>query len=100
LTLFRPDSEKFSQTGDNPMPRKKNTLDFEQALSELEAIVERMEQGELSLDASLQAYEDGVKYVRECQSFLDQAEQKIQLISQQPDGQIVGEPLVSAPEAG
>jgi exodeoxyribonuclease VII small subunit len=91
--VFRPNSEKFSQTGDSLMPRKKQTLDFEHALSELEAIVDRMEQGELSLDASLQAYEDGVKYVRECQSFLDQAEQKIQLISQQPDGQIDSEPF-------
>jgi exodeoxyribonuclease VII small subunit len=81
------------------MPRKKKTLDFEQALSELEAIVDRMEQGELSLDASLQAYEDGVKYVRECQSFLDQAEQKIQLISQQPDGQIVSEPFAPSIDA-
>ena len=63
------------------MPRKKKTPDFEQSLSDLEALVSRMEQGELTLDDSLAAFEDGIRLTRECQSFLDQAEQKVQILS-------------------
>jgi exodeoxyribonuclease VII small subunit len=76
------------------MPRKKKTPDFEQSLSELEALVSRMEQGELTLDDSLSAFEDGIRLTRECQSFLDQAEQKVQILSTQ-DGKITTEPFVS-----
>jgi exodeoxyribonuclease VII small subunit len=73
------------------MPRKKKTPDFEQSLSELEALVSRME---LTLDDSLSAFEDGIRLPRECQSFLDQAEQKVQILSTQ-DGKITTEPFVS-----
>ena len=48
------------------MARKKNTFDFESALGELELIVERMEQGDISLEESLREFENGIKLTRAC----------------------------------
>ena len=62
------------------MSKKKAAFDFEQALSELEDLVTAMEEGDLSLEESLQAFEKGVKLTRECQSALKQAEQKVQVL--------------------
>lgn len=57
-----------------------NTPDFEKSLAELEQIVERMEQGELSLDESLKQFERGIALARSCQSALQGAEQKVELL--------------------
>lgn len=54
--------------------------DFEKSLAELEQIVERMEQGELSLDESLKQFERGVALTRSCQTALQQAEQKVEIL--------------------
>jgi exodeoxyribonuclease VII small subunit len=54
--------------------------EFEQALGELEGIVARMEEGELSLDDSLGAFERGIALYRQCQQALDQAELKVRLL--------------------
>jgi exodeoxyribonuclease VII small subunit len=67
------------------------TADFERSLAELEGIVARLEQGELSLDESLQQFERGIGLTRVCQSALQQAEQKIEILmrkggSSGPDG--------------
>lgn len=60
--------------------------DFEAALAELEALVERMETGELSLDDSLAAFEQGIRLTRRCQQALDAAEQRVQVLLEQDDG--------------
>lgn len=62
--------------------------DFEQSLDELEQIVQRMEKGELSLDDSLRAYEQGVALYRKCRGALDQAELRVRLLTDptDPDG--------------
>ncbi|MEQ8861764.1 MAG: exodeoxyribonuclease VII small subunit, partial [Pseudomonadales bacterium] len=52
-------------------------LDFETALEELETLVDRMEAGDLTLEASLSAFERGVKLTRHCQSALRDAELKV-----------------------
>ncbi|MDR2214182.1 MAG: exodeoxyribonuclease VII small subunit [Pseudomonadales bacterium] len=65
------------------MSRKKTPFNFELALAELEALVAGMEDGELSLEDSLKAFEKGVKLTRECQQALAQAEQKVQLLMQE-----------------
>jgi exodeoxyribonuclease VII small subunit len=62
------------------MARKKAALDFEQSLTDLQNLVERLENGELSLEDSLTAFEQGVRLTRECQSALAQAEQKVQIL--------------------
>lgn len=58
-----------------------DTFDFEQALAELEQLVERMEQGELSLEQSLKDFERGIALTRACQGALKEAEQKVQILT-------------------
>ena len=55
--------------------------DFEASLDELEALVERMEQGNLSLEESLTTYERGIGLFRSCQAALEQAELRVRLLS-------------------
>lgn len=62
------------------MPRKNNIDLFEDSLQELEQLVEQMEQGNLTLEASLKAFERGVKLTRTCQTVLQKAEQKVQIL--------------------
>ena len=54
--------------------------DFENSLTELEALVEKLEQGDLSLDESLKCFERGVQLTRICQTALKQAEQKVEIL--------------------
>ena len=62
------------------MARKKTTPDFEQSLADLQILVERLENGELSLEDSLSAFEQGIGLTRDCQAALSQAEQKVQIL--------------------
>ncbi|MEX0730232.1 MAG: exodeoxyribonuclease VII small subunit [Aquisalimonadaceae bacterium] len=57
------------------------TVDFEQALEELETLVERMEQGDLSLEDSLKSFERGIALTRLCQKALQDAEQKVEILT-------------------
>ena len=59
---------------------KRKTPNFEQALNELEELVERMEQGESSLEDSLKDFERGIKLTRSCQTALTEAEQKVEIL--------------------
>ncbi|TVS09712.1 MAG: exodeoxyribonuclease VII small subunit [Gammaproteobacteria bacterium] len=67
--------------------------DFEAALEELEALVERMEGSDLSLDESLAAFERGIHLTRRCQQALSQAEQRVQTLLEREDGSLGTEPL-------
>ncbi len=55
---------------------------FEQSLKELESLVEKMEQGDLSLEDSLSHFERGVQLSRACQKALKEAEQKVEILMQ------------------
>lgn len=55
--------------------------DFEAALAELEALVDQMETGNLSLEASLAAFERGVNLTRTCQSALRAAELRVRMLT-------------------
>lgn len=75
----------------NIKKNKDNTVeavDFEQSLKELEDIVRKMEQGDLSLESSLAAFEEGVKLTRTCQTALQKAEQKVALLVKNADGEL------------
>jgi len=68
--------------------KKAKTLDFEQALGELETVVERLEHGELPLEEALKQFERGVQLARSCQAALKQAEQKVEILLQRtPDAE-------------
>ena len=58
---------------------------FEQALSELENLVEQLESGELSLDQSLQQFKRGVELTRQCQGILKQAQQVVEQLIETND---------------
>ena len=62
------------------MAKSKKSVDFEEALDQLEELVEDMENGDLTLEESLKAFEQGIKLTRECQTALSQAEQKVQML--------------------
>lgn len=66
---------------------KKNP-DFEQALVELEQLVDKMEAGDLKLEQALEHFERGIKLSRQCQQALEQAEQKVQELTLQ-QGELV-----------
>lgn len=63
------------------MAKKESNIDFEASLKELEALVEKMEQGEQSLEQSLKDFERGVALTRACQQALSNAEQKVQILT-------------------
>ncbi|MFO7593735.1 MAG: exodeoxyribonuclease VII small subunit [Pseudomonadota bacterium] len=63
----------------------KTHLDFEASLKELEELVEKMEQGDLSLEQSLKDFERGVALTRACQQALREAEQKVQILAAKSD---------------
>jgi len=67
---------------------------FEQSLDELEALVARMEQGDLGLDDSLAAFERGVALYRNCQGALDQAELRVRKLLD-PEAPDLAEPFES-----
>jgi exodeoxyribonuclease VII small subunit len=58
--------------------KKTDILDFEASMVELESLVERMEEGDQSLEESLKDFERGIALTRSCQKSLQETEQKIQ----------------------
>ena len=69
------------------MPSKttKDNIQLEKSLKELEKLVDKMEQGDLSLEKSLDYFEKGIKLTRQCQQALQQAEQRVQILVQQAE---------------
>ncbi len=63
-----------------------DTLNFEQALQRLTQLVEKLESGQLQLEESVEAFEEGVKLSRRCEALLDQAEQRLQVLGDQNNG--------------
>ena len=64
----------------HPDMAKKKAVSFEESLTELEELVKKMDSGELSLEESLTAFENGIGLIRNCQSALQSAEQKVQML--------------------
>ncbi len=55
-------------------------INFEKSLTELDTLVEKMEQGESSLEESLKDFEQGIALTRQCQAALKEAEQKVEIL--------------------
>jgi exodeoxyribonuclease VII small subunit len=66
-----------------PIKEKTQLVNFEDAIKELNEIVEKMEHGGLPLEKSLEYFERGIKLTRECQQLLQNAEQRVQVLMQQ-----------------
>ncbi|OFV86779.1 MAG: exodeoxyribonuclease VII small subunit [Acidobacteria bacterium RBG_16_70_10] len=60
---------------------------FEQALQQLEQIVQRLEKGELPLEESLKLYEEGIRLSRLCHGKLEEAEGKIEMLLKDTRGE-------------
>ncbi len=72
------------------------TMNFESALKELESIVDRLERGDVELEASIKIYERGEALRNRCDELLKTAEMKIEKIKAARDGNATGtEPLDS-----
>ena len=81
------------------MPESK-IPDFEQALKELEALVERLERGDLPLDEALKTFERGVELTRHCQGSLKAAQQRVEILLKR-SGQAEPEPFsIAEPRDG
>tara|TARA_B100001179_G_C18512940_1_gene369389 strand:+ start:648 stop:902 length:255 start_codon:yes stop_codon:yes gene_type:complete len=75
------------------IPGDIKTLKFEEALSELEDIVEKLEQGDIDLEDSISIYQRGVFLKEHCERKLKSAEMEINKIVSLPDGDFSLEPL-------
>tara|TARA_B110000285_G_scaffold138352_1_gene154905 strand:- start:3655 stop:3900 length:246 start_codon:yes stop_codon:yes gene_type:complete len=75
----------------------KSAFNFEASLAELEALVKQMEQGDLTLEDSLAAFERGISLTRGCQTALAQAEQKVNVLMQDAQGHVVEQPFSKEP---
>ena len=64
-----------------------DTPDFETALKRLEEIVKKLENGELSLDSALQLFEEGIKLSRFCNTKLEEAERRVEILVKNSSGQ-------------
>ncbi len=64
---------------------------FETALKKLEEVVRKLEGGELPLEESLKAFEEGVKQAAFCSKKLNEAEKRVELLLKQKDGSFVRE---------
>lgn len=71
---------------------KKKALNFEESLQTLEKLVTDLEKGDLSLEDSLKTFEEGIALTRHCQTALQEAEQKVQLLTEQ-NGEISSQPF-------
>ena len=72
-------------------PKDINALNFEQAIKALTTIVEKIEQGEVPLQDSLNQYETGMTLIKHCRTLLHDAEARIEVVSKQDDT-VTGEP--------
>lgn len=83
--------EKDASVGDGAQPDETDVEDaapedFAATLTRLEALVGQLESGELSLEASLVAFERGVHLTRDAQQRLENAELRVKALLEQPDG--------------
>jgi exodeoxyribonuclease VII small subunit len=82
--MSRPASKARAASGTgvpSEIPPEIASLGYEDAVASLESIIERIESGEIGLEASLAEYRRGVALVRHCRQILGAAEQQVQLLS-------------------
>lgn len=86
-------------TPPNAAPVQDETQSFEAALAQLEALVDRLEQGDLALEEALSAFEEGVALARRCATQLGDAERRIEVLLHQGGGWVT-RPLEAPPGEG
>lgn len=91
--------ERDERLADVP-PGEAAPTDFATTLEQLERLVERLESGELSLEGSLSAFEQGVRLTRDAQRRLDAAELKVRSLTEGPEGNLDLAPFESPSAEG
>lgn len=76
---------RMSEKADTQKLQNETEISFEEALTRLEQIVKGLESGELSLEASIEGFQEGMLLAKLCKDRLDQAEQKIEMLVTQGD---------------
>lgn len=76
-----------------PFMKTPTPLSFEKSLEKLEEIVKKLESGELSLEDSIKAFEEGVLLAQNCGKKLDQAEKKVEILLSSKEGSSTKEPF-------
>jgi exodeoxyribonuclease VII small subunit len=79
---------------------KRKKFKFEQAISELEAIVNRLDSGDLSLEQMLEDFETGVRLVKDCQRYLAQAQKRVEMLVSEGGGLEMKDLEAEAEEGG
>jgi len=67
-------------------------LTFEQAVQKLRDIVEKVEAGQIGLEEAIRQYEQGGKLIQRCRKILDQAEQRIEILTKNLEGDLEARP--------
>ena len=75
------------------MAKAKEETSFEKNLESLEGIVSALEEGGLSLDDALKQFESGITLARRCEKALSEAEKKIEILTQNAEGELEAEPF-------
>lgn len=71
----------------------KKKLSFEGSMTRLEEIVSLLEKGDAPLEQAMALFEEGAKLLRECTKQLDEAEQKVSLLTAGKENQVIEEPF-------
>lgn len=77
--------------GDSAPEKKLEFKDFEEALGRLEAIVGRLEEGDLALEEAVNLFEEGMQISRYCGKRLDEAERKVEILVKNARGEVAEE---------
>jgi exodeoxyribonuclease VII small subunit len=87
LTLPHTGGSVASHSSQGCLMSKKQAIDLEKALSDLEELVEELESGDLPLEKAMKKFEDGIKLTRNCQTALKEAEQKVEILLKNAGGE-------------
>ncbi len=71
------------------MSKQAKKIDFEAAMTELESLISRMEEDDLSLEESLKDFEKGISLTRICQASLKDAEQRIKILTENGEEELI-----------
>lgn len=77
---------------------KKKSDAFEESLKKLQAIVEKMERGDLPLEDAVESYTEGMKLAQACQQKLEEAEARVRMLLKEADGEWKAVPFDVEPE--
>lgn len=92
--------DKMAEQDVSPNALQDESKDFASTLEQLETLVSRLESGALTLEASLAAFERGIRLTRDAQQRLDGAELKVQALLEQSDGSLEGVPFDEPSSSG